>query len=162
MQVKSERGVGAGSELRRAAAILHRALTDFVRQYQFRNRNEICCYGVTVSQCHLLDALGTHGPLSMQELATHLCLKISTVTRVVDGLVKKNLVRRQKDAADRRIVRAELTEMGRRTHEKITEDLLARQEEILSTMPEEVRGEVVRAICTLVQKVSPEGRSCCA
>ena len=79
----------ASPELRRSAVTLHRALTDFVRQYQFRNRNEICCYGITVSQCYLLDTLSTHGPLSMQEAATHLCLKISTVTRLVDGLVKK-------------------------------------------------------------------------
>ena len=152
----------ASPELRRSAVTLHRALTDFVRQYQFRNRNEICCYGITVSQCYLLDTLSTHGPLSMQEAARHLCLKISTVTRLVDGLVKKNLVRRQKDSEDRRIVRAELTETGRKTHEKITGDLLVRQEEILLSMPEEVREEVVRAICTLVQKASPGGRSCCA
>ena len=154
--------VEARPELRRSAVTLHRALTDFVREYQFRNRNEICCYGITVSQCYLLDALSTHGPLSMQDLAKHLCLKISTVTRLVDGLAKKNLVRRQKDAEDRRIVRVELTGTGTRTHEKITEDLLVRQEEVLLSMPADMREEVVRAICTLVQKASPSGRSCCA
>jgi len=162
MQITKDAIVEAGPELRRSAVTLHRALTDFVRQYQFRNRNEICCYGITVSQCYLLDALSTRGPLSMQELASHLCLKISTVTRLVDGLVKKSLVRRQKDSEDRRVVRAELTETGRKTHDKITEDLLARQEKILLSMPEGVREEVVRAICTLVQKVSPTGGSCCA
>lgn len=161
MQITKAALAEARPELRRAAVTLHRALTDFVRQYQFRNRHEICCYGITVSQCYLLDALSTHGPLSMQDLAAHLCLKISTVTRLVDGLARKNLVRRQKDANDRRIVRAELTETGARTHEKITEDLLVRQEEILLSMPEDVREEVVRAICTLVQKVRPSGRSCC-
>lgn len=162
MQITKAAIAEASPELRRSAVTLHRALTDFVRQYQFRNRNEICCYGITVSQCYLLDALSLHGPLSMQGLASHLCLKISTVTRLVDGLVKKNHVRRQKDSEDRRIVRAVLTETGRKTHEKITEDLLVRQEEILLSMPEQVREEVVRAICTLVQKVSPGGRSCCA
>jgi MarR family transcriptional regulator, 2-MHQ and catechol-resistance regulon repressor len=162
MQLTREALAEASPELRRSAVTLHRALTDFVRHYQFRNRNEICCYGITVSQCYLLDGLSAHGPLSMQELARHLCLKISTVTRLVDGLVKKSLVRRQKDAEDRRIVRVELTETGRKTHEKITEDLLVRQEEVLLSMPEAVREEVVRAICTLVQKTSPSGRSCCA
>ena len=162
MQVKEATPIATTPELRRSATTLHRALTEFVRQYQFRNRNEICCYGITVSQCYLLDALSTHGGLSMQELAGHLYLKISTVTRLVDALVRKNLVRRQKDAEDRRIVRVELTETGRRTSEKITEDLLVRQEEILSGMPEEVREEVVRAICMLVEKISPGGRACCA
>ena len=161
MQLTDEAVTGATPELRRSAVTLHRALTDFVRQYQFRNRNEICCYGVTVSQCYLLDALATRGPLSMQELASHLCLKISTVTRLVDGLVKKKLVRRQKDSEDRRVVRAELTEAGQKTQEKITDDLLATQEQILLSMPENVREEVVRAICTLVKKVSPGSGECC-
>ena len=106
MQITKGTIAEATPELKRSAMTLHRALTDFVRQYQFRNRNEICCYGITVSQCYLLDALATRGPLSMQELADHLRLKISTVTRLVDGLVKKKLVRRQKDSGDRRIVRA--------------------------------------------------------
>src|SRR3972149_8384810 len=136
MQITKDAIVEAGPELRRSAVTLHRALIDFVRQYQFRNRNEICCYGITVSQCYLLDALSPEGPLSMQELASHLCLKISTVTRLVDGLVKKNLVRRHKDSEDRRVVRAELTETGRKTHGKITEDLLARQEVRYVTLPE--------------------------
>jgi DNA-binding MarR family transcriptional regulator len=151
----------ATPELKRSAMTLHRALTEFIRHYQFRNKNEICCYGITVSQCYLLDALANKGPLSMQELATHLCLKISTVTRLVDGLVKRKLVRRRKDVEDRRIVRAELTDSGRKTEDKITEDLLARQEAILLSMPEEVREEVVRAICTLVRKASPTGAECC-
>ena len=161
MQVTDTAIRKATPELKRSAMTLHRALTEFVRQYQFRNKNEICCYGITVSQCYLLDALATRGPLSMQELASHLRLQISTVTRLVDGLVKKKLVRRQKDSDDRRIVRVELTEAGQRTHEKITDDLLATQEQILLSMPENVREEVVRAICTLVRKVSPGSGECC-
>jgi DNA-binding MarR family transcriptional regulator len=141
---------------------LHRALNDFVRQYQFRNRNEICCYGITVSQCYLLDALRSRGTHSMQDLATHLRLKISTVTRLVDGLAKKKLVRRRRDDADRRVVWVELTDGGRRVQNKITEDLLAREEELLASIPEDVRDEVVRAICLLVKKVAPSSPACCA
>ncbi len=51
MQINKGAIAEASPELRRSAVTLHRALTDFVRQYQFRNRNEICCYGITVSQC---------------------------------------------------------------------------------------------------------------
>jgi DNA-binding MarR family transcriptional regulator len=140
---------------------LHHSLNDFVRQYQFRNRSEICCYGVTVSQCYLLQALSEKGPLSMQDLATHLCLKISTVTRLVDGLVKKKLVSRKKDPVDKRVVRVDMTEAGQRVHHKITEDLLAKEEELLASLSEETREGVVEAISMLLQRIAPTGRSSC-
>jgi DNA-binding MarR family transcriptional regulator len=148
-------------ELRKLAKKLHHSLNDFVRQYQFRNRSEICCYGVTVSQCYLLQALSEKGPLSMQDLATHLCLKISTVTRLVDGLVKKKLVSRKKDPVDKRVVRVDMTEAGQRVHHKITEDLLAKEEELLASLSEETREGVVEAISMLLQRIAPTGRSSC-
>ena len=42
---------------------LHRAVTELVRRYQFRDRNEICCFGISVSQCYALEALGRAGEL---------------------------------------------------------------------------------------------------
>jgi DNA-binding MarR family transcriptional regulator len=94
----------------------------------------------------------------MQELATHLFLKISTVTRLVDGMVKKKLVRRRRDEKDKRVVRVELTEGGLRVLQKITEDLLSQEEELLASLSEDVREGVVDAISTLLQKIGPSGR----
>ena len=51
---------------------LHQALTHLVQKYQFRDRNDICCYGISVSQCHTLEALGEHGTQTMHALAEHL------------------------------------------------------------------------------------------
>jgi DNA-binding MarR family transcriptional regulator len=145
-------------DLRSLAIRLHRSLNEFVRQYQFRNRNEICCYGITVSGCYLLQVLNEKGPLSMQELATHLFLKISTVTRLVDGMAKKKLVRRRRDEKDRRVVRVELTDGGFRVLQKITEDLLSQEEELLASLSEGVREGVVDAISMLLQRIAPAGR----
>jgi DNA-binding MarR family transcriptional regulator len=116
---------------------------------------------MTVSGCYLLEALSEKGPLAMRELAEHLFLKISTVTRLVDGLVKKRLVRRKRDPVDRRIVRVEMTEAGLRVHGKITEDLLSREEELLASLSEDVRGGVVDALSMLLKKVAPSGRTSC-
>src|SRR5215475_2953438 len=82
---------------------LHQALTHLVKKYQFRDRNDICCYGISVSQCHTLEVLGEHGTQTMQSLAQYLHLAVSTVTRVVDQLVDKALVERRTGATDRRI-----------------------------------------------------------
>jgi DNA-binding MarR family transcriptional regulator len=148
-------------ELRVLAVRLHRALNEFVRQYQFRNKNEICCYGITVSGCYLLQILHDSGPLSMQELASKLFLKISTVTRLVDGLSKKKWVRRRRDTADKRVVRVELTDAGLRIHQKVTEDLLTREQELLASLNEDLREGVVDAIAMLLQRIAPEVRSSC-
>lgn len=145
-------------DLRPLAVTLHRALTDFVRQYQFRNRNELCCYGVTVSQCYLLEVLGERGPLPMQELSRYLGLKVSSVTRAVDGLVRRKLLQRRRDAGDLRVVQVELTESGHRVLGKIRQDLLRREEELLLALPSEVRENVVAAIVALLERMSLEGR----
>ncbi len=153
---------GESEELRRLAVRLHRTLNDFVRQYQFRNKNEIYCYGITVSQCYFLETLAEKGALSMQELAQQLCVKISTVTRAADGLVKKRLVRRKKNAEDKRVVRVEMTEAGQKVHQKLTEDLLAREEQLLMSLSGDVREQVVDAITTLLHGIAPSGRGSCS
>jgi DNA-binding MarR family transcriptional regulator len=91
----------------------------------------------------------------MQELADRLCLRISTVTRAVDGLVKKRRARRRKDTDDKRVVRVEMTEPGRKIHRKIYEDFLSREEELLTSLGEDVREQVVDASKTLLHGIAP-------
>ena len=45
----------------RDAARLHEALSELIRVLQFRDRDRACCYGLSVSQCHALQALIHHG-----------------------------------------------------------------------------------------------------
>ncbi|MCH7548433.1 MAG: MarR family transcriptional regulator [Candidatus Krumholzibacteriota bacterium] len=65
---------------------LAKVFGDLVRAYQFRDRNEICCHDVTVSQCYMLEALDREGTMTMSELGDFLFLDISTISRVVDQL----------------------------------------------------------------------------
>jgi DNA-binding MarR family transcriptional regulator len=131
----------------------------FVRHYQFRSRDEICCYGVSVSQCYLMDVLSERGPLSMRELGKELSLQLSSVTRAMDGLERRKLVHRRRDPADGRVVRAQLSEAGQRLHDRMTADLVAREEELLASFPEDVREAVVEAMAALSERVAPSGRN---
>ena len=72
--------------LDRDAAELHRALTDLIRVYQFRDRRRICCHDISVTQCYALDVLAAQGPVLLRELASALYLDTSTASRVVDSL----------------------------------------------------------------------------
>ena len=102
------------TQLPAQAKRLHQALTHLVQKYQFRDRNDICCYGISVSQCHTLEALGEHGTQTMHALAEHLHLAVSTVTRVVDQLVEKGLAERHTGEKDRRVCEVALTPMAQR------------------------------------------------
>jgi len=64
-------------------------------------------------------SIDEHGHLTMGQLATHLKLDYSTLSRTVDSLVKKKLVARLRDDGDRRLVWIRLTQDGLTTCEDI-------------------------------------------
>ena len=68
--------------------------------------------GLTIPQMRLLWALRDEDGLPVGALAEHLGVNPSTITGHVDRLVRQDLVRREEDADDRRIVRNYLTETG--------------------------------------------------
>lgn len=74
---------------------------------------ELTGLGITPGQVNALLILYMHDDLTMGELSSEIYLAESAATRLVDRLVKMNLVRRKGDDKDRRIVRVYLTSYGR-------------------------------------------------
>jgi MarR family transcriptional regulator, 2-MHQ and catechol-resistance regulon repressor len=70
--------------------------------------------GLTDGQFGTLEALYHLGPLHQCELGEKLLRTSGNITMVVDNLEKRGLVRRERDAEDRRFIRVHLTEDGRR------------------------------------------------
>jgi DNA-binding MarR family transcriptional regulator len=68
---------------------------------------------ITLSQFGMLMLLATRGPQRAVDIAAELRVNPSTVTRMLDRLVGKGLVRRSRAGGDRRVVRATLTQGGR-------------------------------------------------
>jgi DNA-binding MarR family transcriptional regulator len=96
------------------------AVTQLSQRFNALQRGEKCCFGVTMSQCMTLELLHQRGRCSVRELAEGLALDTSTVTRVVDVLVRDGLVRRARDEKrDRRRVFVSLSERGRRLAKKL-------------------------------------------
>ena len=69
--------------------------------------------GLTMSQLRVLFLLNANPGAPAGMVAEALKVRPSTATGVVDRLVKQRLVRRERDADDRRRVRVFLTERGR-------------------------------------------------
>lgn len=145
------------------AATLNRALTRLARRYHLRDRDEICCHGVTVAQCYALQALAECGAQTMRALAEQLGLQQSTVTRTVDPLVRAGLVHRFTDPDDRRCCRVAATPEGEALVETIVSGLVQREHALLERIEPAERDVLVRALETLVvmiDETTPPDRCC--
>lgn len=83
--------------------------------------------GLSMPQFIMLRAL-RDGPLQAGQLAQRFGVSRPTITRTVDGLVKKGLVERRVDPSDRRVTMIALTTAGQALHElteEAAEDYLA-------------------------------------
>jgi len=70
-------------------------------------------YGLTLPQRDVLLALYQEGPLDQSALRDRLGLEQSSVSRLVDGLVRRELVELQAGESDRRVRIAHITTSGR-------------------------------------------------
>lgn len=69
--------------------------------------------GLTLPQILVLQTLEDSGRVSVSEIARQVSLSQATVTSVIDRLVKKDLVYRERSTTDRRKVRVILTESAK-------------------------------------------------
>lgn len=152
-------------DLERDSADLYDALSNLVRVYQFRDRDRICCYDVSVTQCYALEGLIRVGSMTLNELAAHLFLDKSTASRVVDALERKGYVARTQHPKDRRAVLLEATPTGRTLEGRIREEILAEEQQLLADFPHEVRRAMTELLSRLGRaansRVEAGGGSCC-
>jgi DNA-binding MarR family transcriptional regulator len=141
--------------LTRQATELQDALAEFLRVYQFRDRDRICCHDVSVTQCYALDQLLRRGLATLNELAGDLCLDKSTASRVVATLQRKGYVARTAHPRDARAVLLTVTASGKRLVERIRGDLVEEKKALLTEFPEEVR----ESAAELIQRLTAASRA---
>jgi DNA-binding MarR family transcriptional regulator len=90
---------------------------------------------VTLPQYRALVVLAARGPQGTAELAGALAVNPSTATRMCDRLVRKGLVRRHRQAGDRRSVRITLTAQGRDLVAEVTRQRRAELTRLLAALP---------------------------
>lgn len=144
---------------------LYDALEDLLRIYQFRDRDRICCFDVSVSQCYALEGLVRRGAMTLNDLAAYLYLDKSTASRVVDALERKGYVARHPHPKDRRALLLEPTPRGNELEGKIRESILAEERKLLADFTPEVRQAMTQLIRRLARAASASVEagdgSCC-
>lgn len=136
---------------------LQQRMVAFVRAFGLHRPDETPCGApVPVSEAHALTVLATDGPLSQSELAKHLRLTKSTVSRLVDQLVGRGWVVRSPSDDDGRRRLVALTAEGRKVAEGTARRRAERMGRLLDRIPEDQRLAVLQALDVLVEAARDE------
>ena len=109
-----------------------------------------CCGGVTLAQCLVLLEIDEHERLTVGSLASRLRLDDSTLSRTIDGLVRKELLERRRDEGDRRMVWIGLTAKGKTICRSIHRENDAHCRRVFQKIPPSRREAVLRDFELLV------------
>ncbi len=109
------------SDLQAFVDQIQRIFPRIMRYLEAEASRELIGLEVTPSQMNALFALYGVTNLPMGELADQLGLTESAATRLVDRLINMNLVRRERDEQDRRVVRVRLSSYGQQLAELVFE-----------------------------------------
>ena len=101
---------------------------------------------VTLTQYRSLVVLASRGPQGVAALAEAVAVTSPTASRMCDRLVKKGLVTRRSGRHDRRQVRITLSPSGRRLVDTVTARRRAEIEQLVESIPDDSRAEVVVAL----------------
>jgi MarR family 2-MHQ and catechol resistance regulon transcriptional repressor len=117
----------------------HSSIIELIKKYQFRDRNEITSFGISVSQCYVLETLHFQGELTMKQLAEQMHLTISTITRIVDQLEGKKFVKRKQHPEDFRVRMIKLTPKGEKVFLKSWANVFESEKKIFENIKPEHR-----------------------
>ncbi len=96
------------------ASRLQRDISRLIRLFYLFSRSHVGTVGITLLQGYTLMGLQVNRQMTMTEISNYSKLSVSTMTRVVDKLVKAGLVARVHGESDRRVVYLQLTPTGER------------------------------------------------
>lgn len=106
---------------------------------------------LTYSQFAVLEALYHLGSMTQGEVGSKILKSTSNITTVVDNLERAGLVRRERDAKDRRVIHIHLTEAGSGKIEAIFPGHVAALVEefsVLSASDQQTLGELCKKLGT--------------
>jgi DNA-binding MarR family transcriptional regulator len=89
---------------------------------RLKGRKILNDFNITVPQFTALQILINNGELTIGELSQKMALACSTITDLIDRMEKSELVIREKDEKDKRVVRIEVLPVGYEIVEKVLDE----------------------------------------
>jgi DNA-binding MarR family transcriptional regulator len=106
-------------------------------------------YGLSMTHFQVLTILDAEGPTPMSRLADELGVTDSNVTGIVGRLEERGVVARVHDAADRRMVRAQLTDAGAQMLHILEQTRMGYMRQLVEQLTTDEQGVVLDALKTL-------------
>ncbi|HEU4792802.1 MAG TPA: MarR family transcriptional regulator [Nitrolancea sp.] len=128
--------------LQQTLAEFHPSLTELTEVWSDVN--------VTIQQLRVMTILYNDGPRRVSLLARRLSVSTPTMTGILDRLVRQDLISRQDDPEDRRVVLNALTEKGQGLIERLQPVQSDRLRAIVSQLASSERQEVVSGLSSLL------------
>ena len=123
-----------------------RDLMDTVMKDMYLLDKEIeTTFGLTSARVFTLLAFNSREIMKMKELSDALSLTSSTMTRMIDNLVKEGLVERGHEPRDRRLVIVKLTNEGK----KLTDNIKVYKEKYFKSVMENVESDGIEMASSL-------------
>lgn len=132
-----------------------------VRMFQLFERDQIKVHGFTTTQCYTLLEIDKAGSMTMNELSDRMNLNSSTMTRILDTLVRDGYIQRQKSAEDRRLVLVSLSETGKASAEKLNSSVNAYYKKVMGSIPEGKLDDILQSTDLLVHAFEKSNPNCC-
>ena len=110
---------------------------------------------ITPMQFGLCMLLKINGKLTMGELSNAIGVSMPTLTGIIDRLVKREIVIRDKDEKDRRVVLVSLSPTGERVLEKMRQIETEHVRPIMTFLSSEDRGNFLRLWREILRGIIP-------
>ena len=147
-----------GKEIKECANQLIALLPDLAKAFRTDEPQEVLHMDISLPEILILKELSSKEQPTMSELGRSISMDLSTLTRTVDKLVKKEFVARKRDPEDRRMVRVALTAKGRKLISRFEEARKKHIESILRPMTSQERRDLLNIFKTLHARIYGKAR----
>lgn len=98
------------------------------------------------TEMKVIDFIGKQRECTMSEIAEHLMFTKTNLTAIVDKLVRKKMVRRERSEEDRRLVLVSLTQEGVKLFEQESENHLRFAEGMLESLNDDEQDQLLKLL----------------
>jgi len=142
-----------GEEIKGHVNQLIALLPDLAKAFRTEEPQEVLHMDISFPEIFVLRELSSKEEPTMSELGRSISMDLSTLTRTVDKLVKKEFVARRRDPEDRRMVRVALTAKGQKIIKRFEQQRKKHIESILRQTTSQERRDLLNIFKTLHARI---------
>ena len=136
---------------------LHKAVTSLMRALKIAEKNVQVAHrelNFVAADIATMRYLHDHPECMLSDLAGHLDVVPTTASSIIDRLVERGFVSRQRPEANRRAIAIKLTPEGQNAFELIDAEEKATMQIMLDALPEDDRVQFVRSMVHIAEFVA--------